>query len=79
MEANFEFEGRGIRYAPGKFHLFSAVVDRESVFFEERQFKHSLTGDVAESNEKINLLKGREAGRRAACADMHGQPLFCFT
>lgn len=51
MEANFEFEGRGIRYAPGKFHLFSVVVDRESVFFEERQFKHSLTGDVAESNE----------------------------
>lgn len=51
MEANFEFEGRGIRYAPGKFHLFSAVVDRESVFFEERQFKHSPTGDVAESNE----------------------------
>lgn len=51
MKANFEFEGAGRKYTPRKFHLFSAEVDGESVFAEEKQFKHSPVGGTAESAE----------------------------
>ena len=51
MKADFEFEGNGMRYTSKKFHLFSATVDGESVFAEEKQFDHSPVGDAAESAE----------------------------
>lgn len=51
MKADFEFEGSGMRYTSRKFHLFSATVDGESVFAEEKQFKHSPVGGGAELAE----------------------------